>query len=91
MRPTGDPSSSVRSQRTACKQSRGGGADQDSDGVAPPKQRALPEHGIQEREEMGGTPHQEGEGGGTPRAGAHAIRARPDTRDGGQPGSLAAG
>ena len=35
--------------------------------MAPPKQRALQSHGIHERGEVGGNPHQEGEGGAPPK------------------------
>ena len=60
-----------------------GTPDQEAEEGAPPQQRVLPAHGMQERGEVRGTPHQEGVGGGNPRAGEHALCARPNTGDGG--------
>ena len=45
---------------------RGGGADQDAKGGAPPEQHALPAHDMQERGEVRRNPTEKGWGGHPP-------------------------
>ena len=78
------PNCSVCTLRTTCRREMGGGGPEpEEEGVYPPHQQARHVHGRKER--GGGRPTKQVGGGGHPRAGAHALRARPDTGDGGQP------